>query len=364
MKFCVLAAACVATSMAAMSEPPAFEVNDGSVDMFSPSTGTFQRDRMVDLDKGDMEDLAATNAAAAAAAKASVEKMKAAADGQKTSIDDAAAGVANGSDKMAEDQAAAEKLVETKFAAGGDVQNAIAQNDFDTLVAAEKAELQAFLQDEFKKMTVPSSLLSAGTSSQINTAKTAQAALKKEHVALAAELAAHEACAVTGFMYDVASKKCKALTAPAEKFINKVYHRMFSNSDGRDSGYVSNRYVQFKKTQDDTYMRMFYYDNLRVHGHTSHAVWNVMVCDANGNGCAHCNDPGRLNLNKWSGHQHNWWMQDYMAHTIMGLCKRSDNRALKKGTYQFRVMISNNRYDIYTGHNQHSSFTVDEVVKF
>ena len=369
MKICILAA-CVAATMgvsheATPTEAPAISMNDGDVDMFSPKTGAFERDRKYDLDKDEMIEEAEANFAAANKAKADIAKMAETVAAQKGRIDAAAAdakALADGG--MAKATGEAQDEVKSKFAATGAINKAIEGNGFAALVAAEKAELKAYLEAQFKAMTIPSSVLSSSTSTALNGAKAAQAALKKEHVALAAELAAHEACAVDGEMYDIATKKCKPLTAPAEKFINKVYHRMFTNADGRDSGYVTNRYVVFKKAQDDTYIRMFYYDNLRVHGHTSHAIWNVMVCDEKGNGCAHCNDPGRLNLNKWSGHQHNWWMIDYMAHTLMGLCKRSDNRALKKGTYQFKVMISNNRYDIYTGHNQHSSFTVDEVVKY
>jgi len=190
----------------------------------------------------------------------------------------------------------------------------------------------------------------------------------KQAVLLADELLKYEVCSGKGLMFapglkGVDADGCAFQKSPADGFKTKVFHRMMNNADGRDSGYVDNRYIVFKKERDDTHMRVFYYDNFRVHGHTAHANWNVMICDEKGNGCAHCRDPGRINMNKYSNHQHNWWMNDYLGHGIMGLCKSSENRVLKKGTYQLKVMIDNNRYDIYTGHNQANSFMVDEVLK-
>lgn len=190
----------------------------------------------------------------------------------------------------------------------------------------------------------------------------------KQAVLLADELLKYEVCSDKGMMFapglkGVDAAGCAFQKSPADGFKTKVFHRMMNNADGRDSGYVDNRYIVFKKEHDDTHMRVFYYDNFRVHGHTAHANWNVMICDEKGNGCAHCRDPGRINMNKYSSHMHNWHMNDHLGHGVMGMCKSSDNRVLKKGTYQLKVMIDNNRYDIYTGHNQANSFMVDEVRK-
>lgn len=191
-------------------------------------------------------------------------------------------------------------------------------------------------------------------------ANAAEGTTKRVQDELAASLSAYETCTRMGKLF--VKGQCE-YASPSNAGTTKVYQRTFNNADGRDSGYVSNRYIQFKKLQDDTFIRVFYYDNFRVHGHTAHANWNVMVCDANGNGCSECREPAKLNMNKYSSHYANWWMQDYVGGTITGMCRASNNRRLNKGTYQLKVMINNNRYDIYTGHNQGNWFMVDEVVK-
>ena len=139
---------------------------------------------------------------------------------------------------------------------------------------------------------------------------------------------------------------------------------MFNNADGREGGYINSRVVKVTKTVEESYLRVFWYDNLRVHGHTAHGRWHVYVCDEKGNGCAECRNPGRLNAWKWSGHQHNWWMNDHVGHVVSGLCKATTNRALKAGKYQVKVYVNSARYDLYTGHNQANSLMVDEVIKY
>ena len=67
---------------------------------------------------------------------------------------------------------------------------------------------------------------------------------------------------------------------------------------------------------------------------------------------------------RYSSHQGNWWMNDHVGATVFGLCRRTENRELKKGTYYVRAYIDNARYDLYTGSNQYGSFTVDEVMKY
>merc|ERR1719409_91495 len=129
---------------------------------------------------------------------------------------------------------------------------------------------------------------------------------------LTATLAKHENCAATKQIYHASSNKCIDANIPATAFIPKVAHAMFNNGDGREGGYVNSRVVKVKKTVDESYLRVFWYDNLRVHGHTAHGRWHVYICDKNGNGCAECRNPGRLNAWKWSGHQHNWWMNDHV----------------------------------------------------
>jgi hypothetical protein len=151
----------------------------------------------------------------------------------------------------------------------------------------------------------------------------------------------------------------------AAKLLPKVWHQHFAGDDGRDNGLLNGRAVAFDKKNDDTYIRVVYYDNLRVHGHLAHGQWNVLICDAAGNGCDYCAEPGRLNLWRWSRHQGNWWMNDHVGHTLTGICKKSNNRDLRKGKYQLRVRLENNQYDMYTGHStEQCNFMVDEVIKY
>ena len=73
---------------------------------------------------------------------------------------------------------------------------------------------------------------------------------------------------------------------------------------------------------------------------------------------------GKLRYWRYTSHQHNWWMNDHWGGALTGLCIQSGNRSLKKGKYKLRVMLDSVRYSMYTGHNQHSSFMVDEVFKY
>jgi len=176
-------------------------------------------------------------------------------------------------------------------------------------------------------------------------------------------LSEHKKCASKLQLYDADSGECRDVAIDPSTLTREVTHRMFNNDDGRDSGYLNGRWIRFTKKHDATFMRVWYHDNMRVHGHTAHGRWNIMVCDVNGNGCDHCNNPARLQYWRYSNHQHNWWMNDHWAGGIAGLCKSAGNRDMKKGRYQFRVMIDSNRYDMYTGHNTHSMLMVDEVMK-
>jgi len=247
----------------------------------------------------------------------------------------------------------------------------------DILVASNEAEiirqlsgaqqtmddqLESALVEITKALSEQQEFVNSDLIGRLSTAEDANADLRETTDVLLARLEAHKKCNADGHHYSMSEGKCKALDMPGA--LNKVSHRMFNNADGRDSGYVNERYVQFTKTQDDTYIRVFYHDNFRVHGHGSWARWNVMICDENGNGCAHCKNPGQLQYWRYSSHQGNWWMNDHWSGSVAGLCKESDNRQIKKGKYQLRVMIDNNRYDIYTGHNQGNSFMVDEVFRY
>jgi hypothetical protein len=178
------------------------------------------------------------------------------------------------------------------------------------------------------------------------------------------KIEAHEECMNVGQIYDEKEDECVEGAAEAKDMIGKVWYRMFNNDDGREGGYVNERYVDIDKKVDDTYVRVVYYDNFRVHGHRCYANWNVMFCDSNGNGCAECRDPGKINNHKWGSHQGNWWMNDHIHGTVLGICKKSDNRDLRKGKYRLRVMINHAYRDTHTGSGGNNHFMVDEVLRY
>ena len=236
--------------------------------------------------------------------------------------------------------------------------------DLSNAEAAINAKLSSAISDITATLEKQLAEVDGGIKADLAQAEKDNAAIIAETKELVDRVNQHKECAKSGSIWNAEIKKCGGVTLPAAKTMPRVAHKMFNNADGRDSGYVNERAVTFTKKLDETYVRIFYMDNFRVHGHSAHARWSVMICDANGNGCAHCSDPGRIMNWRVASHWHNWWMNDHWGEGVTGLCKKSDNRDMKKGSYQLRVYIHDNYYDIYTGHNQHNSFMVDEVFKY
>jgi hypothetical protein len=177
------------------------------------------------------------------------------------------------------------------------------------------------------------------------------------------KLDAADDCAKKGQAYT--GSACSNVDPEPMKTLPKIYYKKFNNDDSRDSGWLSNRWVNFKKVHgDESIVRVTYYDNMRVHGSTNcHAMWEVYFCDKNGNGCQQCSNPGRVNFWKYSHQHNNYWMNDHIGYTAVGYCRQAGNRKLEKGgEYRARVLLHNNRCDIHTGHNgQVGSLQVEEV---
>ena len=265
-------------------------------------------------------------------------------------------------------------IVAAAAAANGAVAGLAAKSDFlvwqnqaaieRRLSGAEQAmddQLETALIEISKMLSTQQHFVDTDLMGRLEGAEDKNADLKDETDTLLDRLEAHKECNADGQYYSVSEGKCMALAIVA---VGKVNHAFFTAVDGRESGYVDARVLKVHKTQDDTYLRIFYHDNFRVHGHGSWARWNVMICDDGGNGCASCNDPGQLQYWRYAEHCGNWWMNDHWSGSVAGLCKSSDNRNLKAGDYQIRIMIDNDRYDIYTGHNQGNSLQADEVYKY
>ena len=232
-----------------------------------------------------------------------------------------------------------------------------AENEINAKLEDALSQITATLSDQYDQVE-------NGIKSDLTVAEAGNDYLEAETAALIERVNLHKECAKTSQLYSAKSKKCVGVENSPKKMLPRVAQRYFNNEDGREGGYVNNREVAFTKKFDDTYIRIFYMDNFRCHGHTSHGRWNVMVCDSNGNGCDHCANPGRIMHWRYSSHQHNWWMFDRWGAGVTGLCKKSNNRDIRKGSFKLKVMLDDARYDISTGHNQHNSFMVDEVFKY
>jgi len=228
--------------------------------------------------------------------------------------------------------------------------------------------LESALDEITRALSLQKEDIDGELTTRLSATQSSNVEIKEATTDLTKRLKKHTDCATKGLVYspegDDGKGKCVAPEIPAETKLPKVNHRGWTSNDGRDHGYVNERYVEFTKTQDDTYIRVFYHDNFRVHGHGSWARWHVMICDQNGNGCDFCNNPMRLHHWRYSYHQHQWWMNDHWSSSIAGICKSANNRQLRNGKYRLRVYIDHARYDIHTGHNQYDSFMVDEVFKF
>jgi len=171
------------------------------------------------------------------------------------------------------------------------------------------------------------------------------------------------ACAVEGQFSD-GDGDCVDAEVPENMEIAKVSYNEWDDDDGRENGFLTANNLNFDKHYDDTYLRIFWYENIRTHGHTANGRWNIFICDSGGGSCSHCSDPGKLQNWRHSSHQHNWWMNDHTGGTIFGLCKKTESFDLVKGKYQLKIYVDSAHYDMYTGHNQRGNFMVDEVMKY
>lgn len=364
MKIIALAAL---TTFTIAQEMPGIETRDGSVVFLAPNEVAFVRDKTEQSSRQELNGMDS-------ALKSKAGGLSDRADALSGLNNDVADNIASSNDaadqsksiqtsirqaKSAFDTAeeVSEEVFESKGAEMAKILNDTKNDIEDDLVmafGALKADL-ARQKDELDK----------NVAGKLTAAKETHTALVASAKLLNAVVDATEACTADGLLWDSDKEECVESDVDARKLIPGLYHRHFSNDDGRDHGYITNRYVQFTKMNDDTYIRVIYYDNLRVHGHLAHGQWNVMICDEAGNGCDYCNTPGRLNLWRWSRHQGNWWMNDHVGHTLTGICKRTGNRDLRKGKYMLKTRLENNRYSMYTGHNtDQCNFQVDEVIKY
>jgi hypothetical protein len=173
-----------------------------------------------------------------------------------------------------------------------------------------------------------------------------------------------DACGKKGDVYT--GDACVATQPDSLMTLPLMYYTKFNNDDGRDSGWLNNRWLRFKKHYgDETTIKVTYYDNMRVHGWGHcHGMWEVYFCDNNGNGCQQCTNPGRVNFWKYSHQAHNYWMNDHIGYTAVGYCKQAGNRKLEKGgAYMLKVQLHDQRCDMYTGSSgQVGSLQAEEVL--
>jgi hypothetical protein len=225
------------------------------------------------------------------------------------------------------------------------------------------AKLKKSLADIKAKMDAQNEAINAELADRIKAVEAQVSTVVEDAKPVGTFTAAHDKCTADGNVL-VPGKGCKEAAIGETAHNGKVFWGGWSNEDGRDSGWVDGRFVKFTKKEDDTYIRVFYFDSLRTHGHNPHGRWNVMFCNANGDNCAHCSDPGRIQNWRYGYHQHSLWSWDAMPSRTFGLCKKSENTDMKKGDYSLKIYIESNHYDLSTGYNMNGNFMVDEVVKY
>jgi len=277
-------------------------------------------------------------------------------------VDDSVADrVATLSDSLATDEKISKNLAQSTQD-NLDKTQAMLETELEATKETLTNELKAAVNALTKKINDQKDGIADAIESRLSTVVKKSAAIKTDGEAMIAQMTEAAKCQAEGQLYT--GKKCVDPVMPDNSHLSKVYHKMWTNSDGREGGFVDNRELSFTKNYDDTYIRIFWYDNIRTHGHTANGRWNVYICDGGGGSCSHCNDPGKLQNWRHSSHQHNWWMNDHTGGTIFGLCKKTDSFDMTAGDYQLKIHCDNSHYDMYTGHNQHGSFMVDEVMKY
>jgi hypothetical protein len=309
MKICILAA-CAATAMGAAhtaSGVPEMSTDAKGINVALPSGGDFTLSRydektaksadIADAQKGIMTDMDSI-AAGTKALKTMMDGVKNQMDGVETLMTEKNAKEGDHPINVASEAVFDAKRDQTKTRHAVEDTLAEQQIFINNQIKEMEAAADKLIKEEMEKFTKE---LTEGKKELDKTLKTLDASEKESKVIgaaadkLTAALAKHENCAATKQIYHASSNKCIDANIPATAFIPKVAHAMFNNGDGREGGYVNSRVVKVKKTVDESYLRVFWYDNLRVHGHTAHGRWHVYICDKNGNGCAECRNPGRLN---------------------------------------------------------------------
>ena len=174
------------------------------------------------------------------------------------------------------------------------------------------------------KMTAQNTAISEELDSRIDTVESQVKKVVEDAKPVGTFTNAFDKCTADGHVL-IPGKGCKEATIGETAHMGAVHWGGWSNSDGRDSGYVDGRFIKCTKKEDDTYIRVFYFDNHRTHGHNPHGRWNVMFCNANGDNCAHCADPGRIQNWRYGYHQRGLWSWDAMPTRTFGLCKKSEN---------------------------------------
>lgn len=302
--------------------------------------------------------------AAALKARASISRVETMING--ASLDASSKSLGRIDDELEEVEGVADQIDGSKAA----VDKAVKDNEvlIDTAIDAAKNELadkiNAALARVKASLKSSSDALEATYKEQIGEVEGEVSDLNDKYGAMSDFIDESKACTKKGQVYSDKKSSCIKAGIADDAGFSRIYHKGFADTDGRDHGFVNNRQVAFEKKAKDSHIKVMYIDNMRVHGHTAHANWNAMVCDEGGNGCAHCADPGKMQHWRWSGHQHNWWVNDHHHGTLFALCKKADNRVLGVGKYMIKIKIESNRYDIHTGHGgQYGQIHVEEVMK-
>jgi hypothetical protein len=259
--------------------------------------------------------------------------------------------------------------------------SADAQANLNAQISSLTATVQTTLSASTSTINAQISTLSARVDSQLEAASTANAAAAAEaSTALAAGISTASAAATQMVLVRNTATTCstaghiklhptsgKIEVCDGQRYkasVPTVTHRGYDSSQGCENCYPGHRDIVFRKHYADTYLRVIWYDNSRMYGwHGRRGTWHIRVCDANGNGCADCNDPGKMMADKYTWAEHGWRTNLHHPTQVTALCRRTTNRQLNPGQYKIRVWLASG-HDAYTGHHgQYGSLQVEEVYK-
>merc|ERR1719213_467790 len=261
---------------------------------------------------------------------------------------------------------------------------AMADQMADNHEAMEAAAEEAETALETATSTLTASIENSLSSSQ-SAAATLQATVSTRIAATQSKLDAGTACNGQGKYLNAANNQCVSFNAmtlgrsssASCSVTNRVEARASNKwwapiphmhnyrthgGEGCENCWL-NRQFTFTKKLTDTYIRVMWTDTGRSHGWGD--PWNryfLRVCDAAGNNCGDCQDPGEMRVTRRMNQWHGWWSDHYMPFGTVALCRRRNNANMGPGTYRLRIWCDG-RDSNFGWSGSTANIQIDEVYK-